>query len=231
MGIAATRFSYYDNPAIPTYLLNNFNGELTKVSDLEMHVDYGSGGVSHWTQLSGNGTTTDVLDMGTSFQATNSIAPYPLSTTWQDTTSPAANAAFFHGDVGSCYNKIANSIPSAGFLTDRLALLRSVTITPPTTPGQWAYRRTHLPCDGDARQRMCRPDHRKRQTAPWWPPPLSVRRPGAYGSAQSVTISTTTGGATMRYTTDGSDTERVGRHGVQQPGQYRCLLHAASHRL
>ncbi len=29
-------------------------------------------------------------------------------------------------------------------------------------------------------------------------------RAGAYGPAQSVTISTTTGGATIRYTTDGS---------------------------
>ena len=54
---------------------------------------------------------------------------------------------------------------------------------------------------------------------------------GAYGPAQNVTISTTTGGATMRYTTDGTHAERDARHRLQHSGEHQQHLHAAGHRL
>ena len=47
----------------------------------------------------------------------------------------------------------------------------------------------------------------------------------------SVTISTTTGGATIRYTTNGTTPSATRRHGVQQRGEHHRHHHAASHRL
>ena len=54
---------------------------------------------------------------------------------------------------------------------------------------------------------------------------------GTYGSAQTVTISTTTGGATINYTTNGTTPSSTFRHGVQQPGGDQRQFHAAGHRL
>ena len=53
---------------------------------------------------------------------------------------------------------------------------------------------------------------------------------GSYSSAQSVTIGTTTGGATIRYTANGTTpTETVGT--ARQRGEYRRNLHAGGHRV
>ena len=54
---------------------------------------------------------------------------------------------------------------------------------------------------------------------------------GAYGPAQSVTISTTTSGASIRYTTNGTTPVLDRRHGVQQPGEHLRDLDAGGHRL
>ena len=195
---AATRFSYYDSPTIPTYLINGFDGELTKVGCLEVAVS-GLDGFGTWTQIIGNGTNTQVLDLGTGFSGTQQS----LTGTWQDTSSPAANAAFFHSDLGSIYNQQVDAIPSAQFITDRLALLRSVTLALPTAPANGLtavrlYRVSATPGNGQDGlyiQSTCA----NQVAAPSFSPTA-----GAYGSAQSVTISTTTNGATINYTTDGT---------------------------
>ena len=57
--------------------------------------------------------------------------------------------------------------------------------------------------------------------SPGAPTPTFNPAAGTYSSAQTVTIGTTTGGATIRYTTDGSTPERDERHGLQQPGEHQ----------
>ena len=54
---------------------------------------------------------------------------------------------------------------------------------------------------------------------------------GAYGPAQSVTISTSTGGATIRYTTDGSTPSETAGTVYSNPVSISRHLHAAGHRL
>ena len=54
---------------------------------------------------------------------------------------------------------------------------------------------------------------------------------GTYGSAQSVTISTTTGGATIRYTTDGSTPTETAGTVYSSAVNISSQHHAAGHRL
>ena len=61
--------------------------------------------------------------------------------------------------------------------------------------------------------------------------PSFIPAPGTYSTAQSVTISTSTGGATIRYTTNGTTPSSDRGHGVQQPGEHQRYLHTAGHRL
>ena len=68
--------------------------------------------------------------------------------------------------------------------------------------------------------------HQRRLRAPSFNPAA-----GAYGPAQSVTISTTTGGATIRYTTNGTTPSETDGTVYSSPVNISRHLHAAGHRL
>ena len=77
-------------------------------------------------------------------------------------------------------------------------------------------------------------------TVPWPPgctPSRRLRHPdlqpggGTYGPAQSVTISTTTGGASIRYTTNGTTPSSTVGTVYSSPVSITATCHAAGHRL
>ena len=197
----------------PTYYLNNFDGELTKFANYECNCDYSSAtGNSHWWQIQGNGANTNVFEALGQFQSMNNNVPYPLSTYWQDSTSPAGNDAVFGDDVvvGSLlalnkseYQGVVGNIPNATYILDRLALLRSTSFAPPTQPagGLTAVRMYRVTATPGANAYGLSINGAGSTTCA---PPSFNPGPGTYSSAQSVTISTASSGASINYTTNGT---------------------------
>ena len=195
--IGGTHFSYYDSSKTPTYLLDGFNGQFTMVGGMDVEVAT-DGPTDHTYELTGNGTNTDCLVIQQENNGSNS------GDVWHDLSYPAAQASYFQCGSGNVSEQTSGALPTAQFVLDQLAYLRSLQIAPPTAAPSGVtnvrlYRMMVSTGAGPNALVLQAGSSTGQVEAPSFSPV-----PGEYDSAQTVTISTITGGATIRYTTDGS---------------------------
>ena len=205
----------------PTFLLNGMSGTFTGL-ELDLFNDaYVGNCPSEWFQLEGSGSTLNAALFGSNFWVqgdTSSGGTVTNSFLWQDTTSPAAQAAMYlcceNGNgtgipggggyyaVPNVTNQTVNSNPSNTFVLNSLAELRNIRRQLPTNRanGSTDVKIYHVMAGNAANGCIGTEIYRATQCAA----PSFNPAAGSYSSAPSVTISTTTGGATISYTTDGS---------------------------
>ena len=178
---------------------------------------------AEWFQLNGSGSNMNVALFGSNFFVqgeTSGGGTVSNSYLWQDSTSPAAQASMYlcceNGNGpgipggGNCYdvpnvtNQVVNAAPSNTFVTNSLTQLRGLRRALPVNyPSGSTDVKMYRVMVANAAQNCVALDISRpagfQCAAPTFNPPAAV-----YSSAQTVTISTGTGGASIHYTTNGT---------------------------